>query len=155
MIKQTLWFSQQILEFHPDNATTLTRTISTNILGVYFQQQLNEDDHITELSKTSYATLSALRKMKRIAPFNIRKHVCESLVLSKLDYCISVFDPLTFINKDNYRKSKFLVLHLFLIDTAQRQMHFHWGGYQLQNVLGWELPTYVIKPYITKTFLST
>ena len=87
-------------------------------------------------SKTSYATLSALRKMKRIAPFNIRKHVCESLVMSKLDYCSSVFDPLTIINKGNYRKCKFLVLHLFLIDTAQRQMHFHWGGYQLKNVLG-------------------
>ena len=25
-------------EFHPDNATTLTRNISTNILGVHFQQ---------------------------------------------------------------------------------------------------------------------
>ena len=25
-------------EFHPDNATTLTRTDSTKILGVHFQQ---------------------------------------------------------------------------------------------------------------------
>ena len=37
-------------EFHPDNATTLTRTDSPKILGVHFQQQLNWDDHITELS---------------------------------------------------------------------------------------------------------
>ena len=37
--------------------------------------------------------------MKRIAPFNIRKHLCESLVLSKLDYCSSVFDPLTIIQQ--------------------------------------------------------
>ena len=28
-------------EFHPDNATTLTRTIAIKILGVHFQQQLN------------------------------------------------------------------------------------------------------------------
>ena len=53
-------------EFHPDNVTILTRTDSTKILGVHFQQQLNWDNHITELSKTCYATLSALRKMKRI-----------------------------------------------------------------------------------------
>ena len=34
------------IEFHPDNATTLTRTISTKLLGVHFQQQLNWEDHI-------------------------------------------------------------------------------------------------------------
>ena len=85
-------------EFHPDNATTLTITISTKLLGVHFQQQLNWEDHIT--TKSSLLDhLSALRKMKRIAPFNIRKHLCESLVLSKLDYCSSVFDPLTIIQQ--------------------------------------------------------
>ena len=41
-------------EFQPDNATILTRTDSTKILGVYFQQQLNWDDHITDLSETCY-----------------------------------------------------------------------------------------------------
>ena len=86
-------------DFHPDNATTLTRTISTKIIGVHFQQQLNWDDHITELLKTCYATLSALRKIKRPALFNIRKHLCESLVPSKFDYCSSVFDPLTIIQQ--------------------------------------------------------
>ena len=91
-------------QFHPDNATTLTRTISTKILDVHFQQQLSWADHITELSKTCDATLSALRKMKTIAPFNIRKHLCESLVLSKLDYCGSVFDPLTIIQQRQLQK---------------------------------------------------
>ena len=81
-----------------------TRTISTKILGVHFQQQLNWDDHITELSKTCYATLSTLQKMKRIAPFNIRKHLCEPLVLSKLNYCSSVFDPLTIIQQRRLQK---------------------------------------------------
>ena len=89
---------------HPDNATRLTSTISTKILGVYFQQQLNWDNHITELSKTCYATLSALRKMKRIAHFSIRRHLCESLVLSKLDYCSSVFDSLTIIQQRPLQK---------------------------------------------------
>ena len=28
-------------EFHPDNATTLTKTTSTKTLGVQFQQQLS------------------------------------------------------------------------------------------------------------------
>ena len=99
-------------EFHPDNATTLTRTISTKILGVHFQQ-INWHDHITELSKTCYAALSALRKMGRIAPFNIRKHLCESLALSKLDYCSSVFDPLTIIIMNHLEIQTLLTLLTF------------------------------------------
>ena len=119
LIKQNLWYSQQInqkieidFEFHPDNATTLTRTISTKILGVHFQQ-INWHDHITELSKTCYAALSALRKMGRIAPFNIRKHLCESLALSKLDYCSSVFDPLTIIIMNHLEIQTLLTLLTF------------------------------------------
>ena len=50
------------------------------------------------------ATLSALQKMKRIAPFNIRKHLCEPLVLSKLNYCSSVFYPLTIIQQRRLQK---------------------------------------------------
>ena len=86
-------------KFHPDNAITLTRTDSTKILGVHFQQQLNLDDHITELAKTCYRTLSALLKIKWIAPFTIRKRLFELLVLSKLDYCSNVFDLLKIIQQ--------------------------------------------------------
>ena len=93
------------MEFQLDN-TTLTRTISTKILGVHFQQQLNRDDHFTELSKACYATLSALQRVKRIAPFNIRKNLRESLVLSELDYCSSIFDPHS--TKTITENSKFL-----------------------------------------------
>ena len=42
--------------------------------------------------------------MKRIAPFNIRKHLCESLVLSKFYYCSSLFDPLTIIQQRRLQK---------------------------------------------------
>ena len=79
-------------------------TISIKIFGVHFQQNMNWDDHTTELSKTCYATLSALGKMKGIAPFNIRKHLCESQVLSKFDYCSSVFDPFVIIQQRRLQK---------------------------------------------------
>ena len=42
--------------------------------------------------------------MKRIAPFNIRRHLCESVVLSKLDYCSGVFDPLTITQQRRLQK---------------------------------------------------
>jgi len=35
-----------------------------------------------------------LRKLKHLAPFHLRKQLAECLVLTKLDYCRTVFDPL-------------------------------------------------------------
>ena len=87
---------------------------------------MNWDGHIAELSKTCYPTLSVVQKIKRIAPFNIRKHRSESLVLSKLGYCRNVFNLLRLFSKDDYRKFKILVLHSFLIDAAQCQMSLGW-----------------------------
>ena len=43
-----------------------TRTISTKILGVHFQQQLNWDDHITELSKTCSQLFLHYKKWKEL-----------------------------------------------------------------------------------------
>ena len=82
-------------EFHPDQNTMLKRTDSNKILGVTFQQQLNWDNHISELTKSSYSIIAVLRKIKRIASSYLRKQLCESLVMSRIDYCITVFDPLT------------------------------------------------------------
>ena len=42
--------------------------------------------------------------MKRITFLNIRKHFFEILVLSKLDYCSNVFDPLTIIQQKRLKK---------------------------------------------------
>ena len=46
------------------------------------------------LLSSSYGTLSVLRRLKNLAPFHVRKHLAESLVLSKLNYACTVFHPL-------------------------------------------------------------
>ena len=81
--------------FQADNEIILERTDATKILGVNFQQQLNWDSQVNEITRSCDGVLRTLRKIKRITPFKIRKHLSESLVLSKIDYCNSVFDPLT------------------------------------------------------------
>jgi len=43
---------------------------------------------------SSYGTLSVLRRFKNLAPVYVRKHLVESLVLSKLNYACTVFHPL-------------------------------------------------------------
>ena len=44
--------------------------------------------------KSCYGTIQIIRKLKNFAGYRLRKHLVESLVLSKLDYCDTVYYPL-------------------------------------------------------------
>ena len=44
--------------------------------------------------KSCYGTIQIIRKLKKFAGYRLRKHLVESLVLSKLDYCDTVYYPL-------------------------------------------------------------
>ena len=57
-------------------------------------QHLTWKTHVDHVLNASYATLSVLRRLKNLAPFHVRKHLAESLVLSKVNYACSVFHPL-------------------------------------------------------------
>ena len=81
------------LNLHVSN-TTLNRVESKKLLGVYFQQHLKWNQHITFVTSACYSTLSTLRKIKHFADFKLRKHLVESLILSKIDYNDVVFHPL-------------------------------------------------------------
>ena len=41
-----------------------------------------------------YGTLSVRRKLKYLAPYNVRKHLAECLILSEIDYNDIVSDPI-------------------------------------------------------------
>ena len=47
--------------------------------------------HVNHVLSSSYGTLSVLRRLKNLAPFHVRKHLAESLVLSEVNYACSVF----------------------------------------------------------------
>ena len=46
------------------------------------------------MANASYGVLRTLHKLKHFTNFNLRKRLAELLVLSRLDYCDSVFSPL-------------------------------------------------------------
>jgi len=71
--------------------TSLKRISCTKLLGVYLDQHLTWKTHLDHLLNSSYGTLSVLRRLKNLAPFRVRKHLAESLVLSKVNYACSVF----------------------------------------------------------------
>ena len=61
------------------------RISCTNLLGVHVDQHLTWKTHVNHVLSSSYATLSVLRRLKNLAPFHVRKHLAESLVLSKVN----------------------------------------------------------------------
>ena len=64
-------------------------------LGVIFDEKLNMNEHITSVSKTVY---SEIRRLKQVRNFITSKSslqkLASSFILSRLDYCNSLFSNL-------------------------------------------------------------
>ena len=73
----------------------LERVKSTKLLGVHLNENLKWDAHVKHLASTCYGTLANLRKIKNFTTFTLRKHLAESLIISRLDFSDIVFYPLT------------------------------------------------------------
>jgi hypothetical protein len=71
----------------------IKRETATKLLGVSFTDPLNWNEHIKYLTSSCCAVLAVLRKLKHMAPYNLRKQLVEMLVISKLDYCDTVYSP--------------------------------------------------------------
>ena len=74
--------------------TPLERTFCTKLLGVYVDQHLTWVDQVNNLLSSCYGTLTVLRRLKNLAPFQVRKTLTESLVLAEIVYASTVFYPL-------------------------------------------------------------
>ena len=74
--------------------STLEYVNVSKLLGVHFHQHLNWDEHVQATCKSCYGTIQIIRKLKNFAGYRLGKHLVESLVLSKLDYCDTVYYPL-------------------------------------------------------------
>jgi hypothetical protein len=71
----------------------IKRETATKLLVVIFTDRLNWNEHIKYLTSSCCAVLAILRKLKHMAPYNLRKQLVEMLVISKLDYCDTVYSP--------------------------------------------------------------
>ena len=68
---------------------------------------LTWDNHIKTITGSCYGTLASLKKFKKMAPFNLRKQLAESLFLSKIDYGDIVYTPLTVAQHKRLQKVQF------------------------------------------------
>ena len=71
--------------------TPLKRISCTKLLGVHMDQRPTWETHVDHVLSSSYETMPVLRRLKNLAPSYVRKHLGESLVLSKVNFVCSVF----------------------------------------------------------------
>ena len=58
----------------------------TKLLGIRFDENLSQKDHVNNVVKSCYDTLRILRQFKCFTPLNVHKTLAETLVLSKISY---------------------------------------------------------------------
>ena len=76
-------------------------------MGIHLNDHLTWDNHIKIITGSCYGTLAILKKLKKMAPFNLRKQLAESLILSKIDYGDQVYTPLTVAQHKRLQKIQF------------------------------------------------
>ena len=64
--------------------TPLERIATTKLLGSHIHQHLNWEENVKHVSASCYATLTTLKKLKKILPYHIKKNLVQALILSKL-----------------------------------------------------------------------
>ena len=63
-------------------------------LGTEVHENVNWKRERNSKISSCYGTLSVLKKLKHLAPYNARKHLAECLILSKIDYNDIVSDTI-------------------------------------------------------------
>ena len=92
--------TRQMSRVHGLDTNRLPVSISRNILeyvevckllGEHLHENLKWDEQVKDICKSCYGTIRILMKIKNFTDFKLRKQLVESLVLSKLNYCDTVF----------------------------------------------------------------
>ena len=73
-----------------NNSVVQPSTVARN-LGVYFDDRLNMQQHITNITRQSYFQLRQLRVVSRSLTKDALKMLLHAFVFSRLDYCNSLF----------------------------------------------------------------
>ena len=75
----------------PSNTSIIEPVASARNLGVIFDSNLSFSDHISYISKTCFAHIRDLRRIRNTLDHTTACTIATSLIHSKLDYCNSLF----------------------------------------------------------------
>lgn len=71
----------------------LQRVKEVRNLGLLMDDRLLFENHVLELARNCFYRLRLLYRIRNFISVDLRIGLCESLILSKLNYCITVFGP--------------------------------------------------------------
>lgn len=95
------------------SGTPLERLDVAKLLGVHIDSNLKWEFHINSIFKSCYATLRILRKIRNFTDFKLRKHLGETLILSKISYCDIALILYRSSSQPDYKGSSLLSLIFF------------------------------------------
>jgi hypothetical protein len=75
------------------NGEPVERVESARNLRLVFDSHLNFESHIAECTRNCFFRLKLLYKIRNYLSQELRVVLCESLILSKLNYCDTVYGP--------------------------------------------------------------
>ena len=99
------------------NGTVIKNVKHTTFLGVTIDENLNWDQHIKDLKRKLYHSLSTLSYIKKSVPDHILKDLYCTLFESHLTYCISVYGGSSQSKIDSLHKIQKKMLRILFGDT--------------------------------------
>ena len=104
---------------------------SAKNLGVIFDKDLNLSNHISNLCKNVYLEIRRLRHMSTFVDESSLKTLASSFILSRLDYCNSIFKNLPKCQLDKLQKLQNYAARVVMKKTMREHVtpmlkHLHW-----------------------------
>lgn len=75
------------------NDIPVVRVSEARNLGLVIDEDLRFESHVAELARNCFYRLSVLYRIRPYVNEVLRVRLCEALILSKLNYCITVYGP--------------------------------------------------------------
>jgi hypothetical protein len=95
---------KKVMEYHfklKINETNIELSETSRNLGLIMDHNLNFDAHVNTIRNKSRNKLRSIYRFKTILPPSAKIKICESLILSTLDYCDVVYGPNISVNNAN------------------------------------------------------
>ena len=106
-------FSTTQLSYRHNDCEVSERVNTKKILGIYFDENLSWSYNVNNVIQSSYATLRSLCQFKRFTPYKVCKSLVETLIISKIRYCLVVYSQLTKYQFNDYKKIKIGLLVMY------------------------------------------
>ena len=111
------------------NSIAVSKAVRT--LGVTIDSTLSFDHHVTNICKTSFCHIRALRRIRKLLLATDIRSVATAVVSSRLDYCNSLLNDMTDRNTNRLQRVLNSLARLITNSNSRRHItsvvaEFHW-----------------------------